>query len=92
MDATTTVTPTQDVLAKEVGGEIVLLDLASGTYFGLAEVGARTWQLMAEKPSTIGDLCARLQAEYDVDHATLEADVVALCQDLAGKGLVSATQ
>lgn len=92
MDASTTVTPTQDVLAKEVGGEIVLLDLASGTYFGLAEVGARTWQLMAEKARTIGELCNLLQAEYDVDAATLEADVVALCRDLADKGLLAATK
>ena len=32
----------------QVGDETVILDLASGTYFGLDPVGARIWALMGE--------------------------------------------
>ena len=39
--------PTQ-VMARTVGDETVILDLASGTYYGLDPVGARMWQLMSE--------------------------------------------
>ncbi len=34
------------VRARTVGGEIVLLHLESGVYFGLDPVGARAWQLI----------------------------------------------
>jgi hypothetical protein len=39
--------PTQ-VMARTVGDETVILDLANGTYYGLDPVGARMWQLMSE--------------------------------------------
>ncbi len=32
-----------EVLQQEVGGEAVLLDLASESYFGLDPVGTRIW-------------------------------------------------
>ena len=38
----------EDVLFQEVGGETVLLDLASEQYFGLDAVGTRIWQLLGE--------------------------------------------
>ena len=37
-----------EVLFRQLDDEGVLLDLKSGTYFGLNDVGARTWQLIAE--------------------------------------------
>ena len=33
------------VVAREVGNETVLLDLESGTYYGLDPIGARMWNL-----------------------------------------------
>jgi hypothetical protein len=35
-------------MARTVGDETVILDLANGTYYGLDPVGARMWQLMSE--------------------------------------------
>ena len=40
-----------EVVAREVGGEMVLLDLASGQYFGLDTVGGRIWELLSERPA-----------------------------------------
>ena len=79
-----------NVMAREVGEETVILDLASGTYFGLDSVGARVWQLVGEGRS-LGDICDVLLQEYEVDRATLVADVVRLAADLSARGLVSAT-
>ena len=79
-----------NVIAREVGEETVILDLASGTYFGLDSVGARVWQLVGEGRS-LGDICDVLLQEYEVDRATLVADVVRLAADLSARGLVSAT-
>ena len=37
-----------EVAFRELNGEGVLLDLVSGTYFGLNEVGARLWTLLSQ--------------------------------------------
>ena len=76
-----------DVLAGDFGAEQVLLDLRQGMYYGLEEVGARIWQLL-QRPTTVPALCAALIAEYDVEPARCERDVVALLGELAGRGLV----
>ena len=38
----------EQVLFRQLDQEAVLLDLKSGTYFGLNEVGARAWELILE--------------------------------------------
>ena len=45
------ITVSPEVLFQEVGGEAVLLDLASESYFGLDDVGMRIWQLLQEQGS-----------------------------------------
>ena len=76
-----------DVLARSVGAETVILDLASGTYFGLDPVGARVWAL-SQRGSTLGEICDTLVAEYDVSRERLEADVVRLAVELSRARLV----
>ena len=82
------VTLSPDALFQEVGGEIVILDLKSESYFGLDEVGARIWQLMQEH----GDLQRVFEVmlrEFDVEPDRLEADMNNLISELAKSGLVS---
>jgi len=76
-----------DVLFQEVGGETVLLDLESEHYFGLDAVGTRIWALIGEGASA-GGMVETLLQEYEVERATLEADVVELLSRLAEAGLI----
>ena len=77
----------EDDLFQEIGGEDVILDLATSTYFGLDGIGARIWQLLQEQPD-VRHVCEQLLQEYDVDAAQLEQDMQTLLQDLAAAGLV----
>lgn len=77
------------VMAREVGNETVILDLANGTYYGLDPVGARIWQLMAEG-QTLTQVCEFMLAEYEVTREMIEHDVLALVQTLLERKLVSA--
>jgi hypothetical protein len=77
----------EQVMARQVGEETVILDLASGTYFGLDAVGARIWQLASEG-RTLEEVCAVLVEEYDVGAQQLERDVDELANELAAHGLV----
>ena len=79
--------PTQ-VMARRVGDETVILDLASGTYFGLDPVGARIWQLMTEG-KTLAEVCATMLAEYEVTREGIERDVLRLAEELRAKQLIS---
>ena len=76
-----------DVLFQEVGGETVLLDLESEHYFGLDAVGTRIWGLLGEGVSVAAMVDTLLQ-EYEVERATLEADVAELLSRLAEAGLI----
>lgn len=82
------VTIRDQVMARQVGEETVILDLASGTYFGLDPVGARVWQLLAEG-KTLAAACATMLAEYEVTREDLERDVLALAEELRVKRLIS---
>jgi len=75
------------VMARAVGEETVILDLATGTYFGLDSVGARMWQLMGEG-KTLAEICDAMLEEYEVSRDLLERDTVKLAQDLAAHGLI----
>ena len=80
------VIPTQ-VMARQVGDETVILDLASGTYFGLDPVGARIWQLLGEG-KTLAEICQMMLEEYEVEREQLETDVLRITGELLERGLV----
>lgn len=77
-----------DVMARQVGEETVILDLASGTYFGLDRVGAHMWQAMVEG-KTLAQVCERMLAMYEVSRGDIERDVLALGQKLFDKKLIA---
>lgn len=78
------------VVFREIDGDAVLLNLGTGQYFGLNAVGTRIWQLLAElgKPQAVLE---GLLKEFDVPPGQLEADMLALLEELAGHGLIAET-
>jgi len=89
MNRETRVTMRDGVMFNRAGEEIVLLDLDSGTYYGLDEVGARLWELITGT-ATIGEAIDTMLGEYDVEREVLERDVFRLLAELEEKGLISA--
>lgn len=88
MNLSDKVTIPPQVMARVVGDETVILDLANGTYYGLDPVGARIWQLLAEGQPLV-QVCEAMLAEYDVTREDIERDVAALGQALLDKNLVN---
>jgi len=76
-----------DVLFQEVGGEAVLLHLASEQYFGLDPVGTRIWELI-DGQASLQTIRSALCTEYDADAARIGEDLIALAGALAEAGLV----
>jgi len=86
-----TLTITPDVLAQEVSGEMVLLDLNNEQYLGLNEVGARVWQLL-EKNIDLKSVYETLLSEYDVDAEVLEGDLNQLIAEMRNAGVIAAEE
>jgi Coenzyme PQQ synthesis protein D (PqqD) len=81
------VSATQGQISSDLAGEAVILDLASGVYYGLNEVGARIWHLI-QSPQTIGAIRHILLQEYDVDDEVCTQDLLQLLQELQTAGLL----
>ena len=83
-----TVVASPDLACGELGGEVVILDMSAGAYFGLNAVGARVWSLIRE-PSTLSAVRDAIVHEYDVEPARCERDLLALVRDLLAQKLVT---
>jgi hypothetical protein len=89
LENSTIVSQSGDALATEVDGEIVLIGIDTGQYYGLDAIGSTIWRGLAQ-PCRVGDLCARLQADFDGDAETIERDTIAFLEKLTARKLVSA--
>lgn len=85
--ASSVVSAAKGQVSSDLAGEVVLLSLETGMYYGLDQVGARVWDLMKD-PVRVADLCATIVQEYDVDAAECERDVLELLNQMASAGLV----
>lgn len=77
----------KDVLFREIDGEAVILNLETGKYFGLDQVGTRMWQLLAEH-SQIEPAVNALAEEYDATKDQLQHDLLELIDRLASHQLL----
>lgn len=78
-----------DVVAREVGGEMVLLDLVSGTYFGLGAVGSRVWEQLSQGEASLAQLADLIEAEFDAPREVIEQDLAELIGQLVDKQLAA---
>lgn len=73
--------------ACDLDGEMVILNLDSGIYFGLNSVGASVWHYVQSERSQ-GEIIEQLMAEYNVSRAQCEAELTVLLQNMASHGLI----
>ena len=78
----------REQIACDMGGEVVILDLKSGTYYGLDAVGARVWTLI-EQPAPLAAIRETIMSEYEVDAETCDRDIRAFLDRMQAVGLVA---
>jgi len=76
-----------DVLMQELQGEAVLLNINSGRYFGLDDVGTRMWTALTSS-ECVEKAYKTLLAEYDVEGERLRQDLQGMIGKLVEHGLV----
>jgi Coenzyme PQQ synthesis protein D (PqqD) len=76
-----------DILCAPVStGELVMLSVSAGRYYGLNSVGARIWELL-ETPMTVAQICARLCEEYNVEAQECETEVLKFANEMVHNGI-----
>jgi hypothetical protein len=76
-----------DVIFKVLENEAVLLNLKTGTYFGLNETGTRIWKLI-EEHGHLEIVRRHMLDEFEVLEEALEGDMQALLSELLERGLL----
>jgi hypothetical protein len=75
------------VLAAEVDGEIVMMSIEQGRYFGLDDIGSDIWKRI-EQPCSFAALVDALAIDYEAERGTIAADVTALLTEMAEQDVV----
>jgi hypothetical protein len=78
------------MLEAEVDGELVALDVESGTCYSFNRSATRIWQLLDE-PRTVGSLRDALLAEFDVDKLECERDLLEALEQMRVGGVIESS-
>jgi hypothetical protein len=77
------------VFVRVFDGELVLLDVARGDYFGLDALGARLWEGIING-RTPHEVAEEITQDYEVDLAKSVDDLTRLADELVERGLLVA--
>lgn len=83
-----TVVASRDQVAADLESEVIILGLTDGIYYGVDGVAARIWS-MVQQPVRLQEIVRVVHAEFDVDEAICQSDVLAFVDELARRGLVT---
>jgi Coenzyme PQQ synthesis protein D (PqqD) len=76
-----------DLLSVEMDGDLVMMSIESGNYFGVSGIGPRIWELL-ESPRRFDALVESVVAEYEVDAETAASDLTTFLGKLEENGMI----
>lgn len=87
ISAQTIISPMPEQISSELNGEVVILNLSSGVYYGLNEVGTRIWELI-QQPRSFKELHSILLGEYEVSSDACQQELTTLLLELKNACLI----
>lgn len=82
-----TVQRNSEMVASKMDGEIVMMSIDNGEYYGLDPVGSRIWEII-EKPILVDALIDNLLDEFEVSREQCEVDTFEFLDQLLEKKLL----
>ncbi len=77
----------KEQISVDLDKEAVILNMKSGVYFGLDDVGIRIWNLI-RKPMAVKEIRDIIMKEYSVEPDRCKRDLLAFLNKLADKSLI----
>ena len=87
MTDTTLLSRREGLMAADMNGSAVMMDIMTGKYYNLGAVGGRIWEIL-EEPMTVNALVGKLTDEYDVSASQCRADIEPFLTKLLAQGLL----
>jgi hypothetical protein len=85
---TNTVSWSGKQLASDIGGEVILMNIEVGRYYGLDDIGSRIWRSI-EQPIVVEQLCQSMAMQYKADIEVVTSDVLTLLNRLLEQQLIT---
>jgi hypothetical protein len=82
-----TVQRNPEVVAAEAGQDIVMVNIATSSYYAVSNIAREIWEAI-ERPKGISDLINDLSATYKVDRSLCEEETLSFLEDLLTEGLL----
>lgn len=76
-----------DLFAADMDGDLVMMSIENGEYYGVGGIGPRVWELL-EQPVTVEAITAVICNQFDVDADRCRPDIAAFVRQLLDAGLV----
>ena len=95
MNMTTIYIPSDEIVAREIEGELIIVPLAAGIgdmedeLYSLNETGREVWQRL-DGQHTLAQIVAELAEEYDEPPVEIERDVQGLVAELLKRRMLAA--
>jgi Coenzyme PQQ synthesis protein D (PqqD) len=80
-----------NVIHETIEGEVILIDLKTGTYYSLRDSGAAVWQALQTGAGEDG-IAAELSSRYEASHEQIRDAVRQLLAELEREGLIRADE
>ena len=77
-----------DQISCDMAGEAVVLNMKSGMYFGMDQVGALVWSLVQE-PRTFEYVREAILQQFEVDRESCERDLMAFLYEMESAELIN---
>lgn len=78
----------EEVAAKVMDGEAIIINLITGVYYSMDKVGGLVWDLI-EGGNSLAEIVATIPERYDVTRERAHADVERLVAELFEEKLIS---
>lgn len=87
MSGDTIIVAARDQVSCDLSGEVAILNLKNGVYYGLNPIGAKIWNML-QKPTNMNTMRDAILDEYEVEPEQCEHDLLSILQQLITEGLV----
>jgi hypothetical protein len=81
----------EEIAAKVIDGEAIIIDLANGIYYSMDKVGGLIWD-MVQSEHSLEEMIVAVTDRYQVSREQVDADVQALIEELLRENLVAVSE
>ena len=77
-----------NVVSAEIDGELVMLNMEQGRYYGMTGIAPYLWKVL-DKPKTVSELVDSVCSNFDVCEETCRNDVQRFLGEMVDFGLIT---